>query len=585
MASPKNVPPGFYSYKHLEGTDRASLNKLRVNLEHDLLTVTGLPIKLWQDVDEIKWGQEWKKAIDKGLSDAAFFIPVVTPGYLYSDVCRAEFEKFAEYEKKRKRTDLILPLIYVRPEDFDDEEAKERDLIVRLCLERQYVNWEDLRGLGDEGAEYRIRLTTLSKRIRELLKTMPTLSAGTAIIARKKSTATKKRLGKPKRGETTAQSSDPSDLSPGGGARNEFVAPVQRTLYVNRLGHQGTFQTIAKALEAAQGGDRILVAPGHYSETIALTKPVIIVGEGNLGEVTVSVRDADVVNSTTPFGRLQNLALHQNGGEESHAVFVEAGSLEIDGCEVTSASLSCIGIYEGAEVRVRRARVHGSPQSGIAFFENARGVVEESEIYDNGRPGIALVGSGDVTIRNNKIRHGRGSGIKITKEARGLIEDNEIFENQKAGLQISEGADPNVRRNRIYAGKGGGVFANKQSKGTIVENRIFGNALSGLEICDGSTPSISDNDIYDNTQSGLFMHTNGSGVIENNRVNRNGYGAVIKEGAKPQLRKNHFIENEGIGILVTADGGGVFEGNELKDNKAGDKQIDPAAVPNVQWKD
>lgn len=58
MAGPKDPPPGFYSYKHLEGADRVYLNNLRVNLEHDVLTVTGLRIKLWQDVDEIKWGQE-----------------------------------------------------------------------------------------------------------------------------------------------------------------------------------------------------------------------------------------------------------------------------------------------------------------------------------------------------------------------------------------------------------------------------------------------------------------------------------------------------------------------------------------------
>ena len=561
------------------------MDKLRVNLEHDLLTVTGLPIKLWQDVDEIKWGQEWKKAIDKGLTDAAFFIPVITPGYLFSDVCRIEFTRFAEFEKKRGRTDLILPLIYVMPEDFDDEEAKKKDLIVRLCFERQYVNWEDLRGLGDEGQEYRTRLTALSKRIRQLLKSLPNPSVATT-TKNKRSPGTKKRMPPRRRKDAASQSSAPTKVSHGEVAKGNIVAPVQRTLYVNRLGHPGTFQGIAAALEAAQGGDRILVAPGHYSEAIVLTKPVVIVGEGNLSEVTVSVKDANVVQSTIRFGRLQNLVLHQNGGGKFFGVNVEAGSLEIDTCEVTSASISCIGVQKGAEVRVRRCKVHGSPQCGITFFSGSKGVVEECEIYDNGFPGIWLEGSGDVTIRSNKIHNGRSAGVRIGNDGRGLIEDNDIFANAFGGIMILECSDPTVRRNRIHDGRTGGVVVLEQGKGSIAENDIFRNAFTGIEVRDGSTPSISDNDVHENTGSGLFVHTDGGGLFENNRIRKNGNnGAVVQEGARPQFRKNRFLENQKFGIRVGAEGGGVFEGNEFSDNKAGHKHIDPRAETNVQWKD
>lgn len=585
MPVPKKTPPGFYSYKHLEGADRVYLNKLRVNLEHDLLTVTGVPIKLWQDVEEIKWGQEWKKAIHKGLGDAAFFLPVITPGYLFSNVCKDEFEKFAAYEKKLGRTDLILPLIYVRPEDFDDEESKKKDPIVRLCLERQYVNWEDLRGLGDEGQEYRIRLTTLSKRIRSLLSTLPSASSAVESTGKKKPTRANRKSSVRKKGNSSAQGGDTSAQAFGGSRKDETAAPMQRTLYVNRLGHPGTFQTIAKALEAAEGGDRILVAPGHYSEALVLTKPVVIVGEGNLGEVAVAVKDAHVVHSTAPFGRLQNLSLRQHGGDMKFGVRVAAGSLEIDGCEVTSASIACVGVQDGAEVRIRRSRVHGSPKSGVCFFQGSKGVVEESDIYENGLSGVALQGSGDVTIRGNKIHHGRGSAIRISAEARGLIEDNEIFANTLAGISILDRADPTVRRNRIYDGKEGGVHVSQNAKGTIVENDIFGNTLSGVLIFEGGTPSISKNYIHDN-QGGLFFYTDGGGVIESNRVERNTWnGAAIQEGAKPQLRNNIFVENKNFGIRVAADGGGVFEGNEFEGNKSGEKLIDPAAEPNVQWKD
>jgi F-box protein 11 len=569
MVPPKDTPPGFYSYKHLEGADRIYLDRLRINLEHDLLTVTGLPIKLWQDVDRIKWGQEWRTAIKQGLADSAFFIPIITPGYLYSKVCREEFGKFAAFEEKRGRTDLILPLIFVRPEDFDDAEAQKKDSVVRLCLKRQFVSWEDLRGLGDEGPEYRTRLTTLSKRIRELLKTLP-IASGAATHGRKTSTKTNNNRALQKKGKTTRQVKTSSKVSSGEAAKHEVVAPVQRTLYVNRLGHQGTFQTISKALEAADGGDRILVAPGHYSEAVVLNKPVVIVGEGNVGEVTIAVKDAVVVVSTTPFGRLQNLALRQNGGEKLLAVNVRAGSLEIDGCEITSASLSCIAIQPGAETRVRRSRVHGSPQSGVVFFGSAKGVVEECEVFDNGYAGIAVAGTGDVAIRSNKIHHGREGGIRIYGGARGLIEDNEIFANKLAGVTLSGSSDPTVRRNRIYDCETGG---------------LFGNTLSGIEVSEGSVLSVSNNHVHDNKQCGVFVNGKASAVIENNVFERNGYEGAYITDAKPQVRRNRFIENGRVGIRVKADGGGIFEANEFQQNKAGDKDIEADAEENVQWKD
>lgn len=585
MPAPKNTPPGFYSYKHLEGADRVYLDKLRVNLQHDLLTVTGLPIKLWQDTEDIKWGQEWKKTIDKGLGDAAFFIPIITPGYLFSVVCKQEFEKFAAYEKKLGRTDLILPLIYVRPEDFDDDEAMKKDPIVRLCLERQYVNWEDLRGLGDEGQEYRTRLTTLSKRIRSLLSTLPSAAVLAAPARRKKSAGAKGTFFVRKTVKTNTPVGSRSRTAQTDFQQDGAAVPMQRTLYVNRLGHPGTYQTIAKALEVAHGGDRILVAPGHYSEAITLTKPVLIVGEGNLGEVTVSTKDADVVNSTTAFGRLQNLALRQCGGEKKFGINVMAGSLEIDGCEITSASVACIGVKDGAEARVRRCRVHGSPKSGVCFYPGARGVVEECEIYDNGLSGVALQGSRDVTVRSNRIRNGRGSGIRVQMEARGLIEDNEVFANADAGVVVFSDADPTVRRNRIYDGKQSGVFVDG-GKGSFIENAIFGNTFSGVEVGGASAASFSNNDVHDNLQAGFHFHSQACGVVEKNRIERNASdGAFVQEGASPQLRQNSFAANGGVGIRVKADGGGVFEGNTFERNIGGDKFVAPAAEPNVQWKE
>lgn len=579
MATSKPVvPTGFFSYRHLDGADRAYLEKLWQNLQTELFTLVGHRIRIWRDVDEIEWGKEWGKAIDAGLKEAAFFIPVITPGYLFSEGCRDEFEKFARFEKERKRTDLILPLIYVRPDVFDDPEAKETDAIVRLCVDRQYADWEDLRHLGDEQLAYRVKLTKLGKRIRSLLETVGSVDLPASPSKKPKHQPRVKggrraKVAKTSEKEAVQDTVDKSSVS------------KQQTLLVNRLGPAGTFQTISKALDAAQGGDRILVAPGRYSEPIVLIKPVEIIGEGNLGDVTIELKDSNVVQSGTTFGRLQNLAVRQNGEERNQyfAISVRSGSLDIDKCEITSASISCIGVTENAEVRVRRCRLHGSPQAGIAFFKQAGGVVEECEIFDNGYGGIAIQGVGHIIIRANKLRDGRTAGIRCMSGTP-LIEDNDIYANAWGGIDISDDANPTIRRNRIYDGAQSGIVVHSEGRATITENEIFGNAFTGIEVTDNGTPTISNNHVHENKQGGLFFHHGGSGIVENNRIEKNGRDGIhVADEANPQVRKNRFVANAAFGAQITSGGRGIFEENVFTNNERGDKEIATAAEPNVSW--
>jgi len=574
MSSSTPEPPsGFFSYRHLDGADRKYVERFWQNLKDELFTLTGLHIKLWRDVDEIEWGKEWGKAIDAGLADAAFFLPVITPGYLLSEACRDEFEKVASYEKKRKRTDLILPLVYVRPDSFGEDGSEKRDPIVKLCLKRQYADWEDLRHVGDEQREYRTKLTELGKRIRALLKSVdaPTVSRKSG----EKKTAAQRSRANATTSRGTKNKIVPSAQEPG-------AAPQQKELYVNRLGQSGTYQTIAKALEAAQGGERIFIAPGHYHESIQITKPVEIHGEGNLGDVTIEVKGTSVVRSIATFGRIQNVALRQNGGEQKgFAVSVAAGGLDIVGCEITSADLSCVVVSANAEVRVRRCRIHGSPQAGVAFFKDARGIVEECDLFDHGAGCVELIGCIDVVVRGNKMHDTRSSGVSCSDAARGLIEDNDISATVWAGVTVSAKADPLIRRNRVHDGKAGGIFIFNRGAGTVTENKIFGNAYTGIEIRDESAPSLSKNHVHHNKQTALYFHTGGAGIAEENRIEANGgNGLTVKDGAKPQVRRNRFVSNVGFGVHVKAGGGGVIDENNFEGNEKGDQHISSGAIVN-----
>lgn len=565
---------GFFSYRQLDNkNDKQYLARLRANLEQELETLIGRKITVWQDIAKIEWGQHWKQQIAKGLAEAAFFIPVITPGYLRSKPCRDEFTAFVKYEASRGRNDLILPLIYVRPDEFDDVAARQKDDVIRIVLERQYIDWESLRHVGDGRIGYRQNLTLMGRRVRALLKSIDAKST-----SRNPAKKSKKKVPKPRRSTSTGREG-------AGPATPEFrEIPKRRTLVVNLLGGTGIYQNISEAIAAAQGGDLISVAAGHYREKIILDKPVEITGEGNLGDVSVEARDGNVLYSTATFGRIKNLALRENG--DFLAVSVAAGSIELDSCEITSATYSCIGIGTSADARIRNCKIHGSSQSGIAFFPKSRGLVEECEIYMNGYSGVYVADSTEVVVRANIVRDGRSVGIQFSEGAIGLIEDNDVFGNVLAGITVSKGASPTIRLNRVHDNKDVGIRLEKAANVVIRENEVARNVYSGIQIAGGSNAVIANNQVHDGMHNGLHFIGTVEVVVEGNEIRGNALqGMNVRENSMIRADKN-TIENNGLyGIRVSEGAGGRFSNNLLKGNTKGAKDLASDASADFVWED
>jgi hypothetical protein len=54
-------------------------------LEGEVRVQTGRrDVRIFQDRDDISWGQEWKERIDSSLDSVTFLVPVPTPSYFTS---------------------------------------------------------------------------------------------------------------------------------------------------------------------------------------------------------------------------------------------------------------------------------------------------------------------------------------------------------------------------------------------------------------------------------------------------------------------------------------------------------------------
>lgn len=140
------TPAAFLSYvQQNDKHDRGRLTEFRERLESEVQVHTGEAFPIFQDRNDIQWGQQWKERIKEGIDASTFLIAIITPSYFKSPACRDEFELFLKREKKLKRNDLILPLLYVETPTLSDEKKRAMDNIAKEIAKSEWADWRDLR--------------------------------------------------------------------------------------------------------------------------------------------------------------------------------------------------------------------------------------------------------------------------------------------------------------------------------------------------------------------------------------------------------------------------------------------------------
>ena len=145
IAPKKLLPVGFWSYArqdddHSDGqlSQLHTIVRKAINLRH------GDEQTLWQDISAIPYGADWAATIDRTIGQVTFFIPVITPRYLKSKNCFAEFEAFGARMKALGRDDLIFPIYYVDVENLQPSDTAFGDGLAAL-RRHQMIDFRPLR--------------------------------------------------------------------------------------------------------------------------------------------------------------------------------------------------------------------------------------------------------------------------------------------------------------------------------------------------------------------------------------------------------------------------------------------------------
>lgn len=269
------------------------------------------------------------------------------------------------------------------------------------------------------------------------------------------------------------------------------------TLCVNPGGTSGCKSTIGAAVTAASPGDTIQIAPGTYKEQVTITKPLSLVGPGNI---------QPVIDAT---GRANGIFI--NG--MSAAPNIGVANVLISGLKIKNANFEGILIANSSDVTIvdnqvldnnRALDIAAATCPGIPAFETNEG-------EDCGE-GIHLMGAVNASIVRNDVDYNSG-GILISDETgpsrSNLITGNTVHDNAyDCGItmashgpatsvipsaKLSYGVTHNtVAHNFSYrnglqlpgAGAGVGIFApfpgTTAADNVIIDNQLRDNGLPGV---------------------------------------------------------------------------------------------------------
>ena len=529
--------------------DDGQLTQFRERLSAEVRVQTGEEFLIFQDRNDITWGQAWQQRIEQALDAVTLLLVIITPSFFRSPACRTEVERFLERERELGRQDLILPVYYVSTPELDDPELRDTDELARVLASRQYADWRELRFEPFTAQVVRKTLAQLAARMRETFWRQPSEVMGDST-------------------ENSAQEAKPDvDV-----AERTVVAKVSPkmeppTHIVDAYRREG-FATIAEAVKVAQPGDRILVRPGLYREGLVIDKPLEILGDGPVADIEIQARDDDAIVFRANIGRVANLTVRQIGGEEFNAIDITQGRLELEGCDISCEGDACVLIRGGADPRLRRNRIHDGAREGVFVQEEGLGTLEDNDIFNNREDGVGIIAGSNPTLRRNQIHDNKHNGVFVARRGLGTLEDNEISRNAHAGVTVTTGGNPTLRNNQIHDNAQYGVLVYGRTRGTLEDNQISGNSYSGVHIQgNGSNPTLRHNYIHDNKLAGVVVYGRTRGTLEDNQISGNTLsGLQVKEGGNPTLRRNQINDNKQNGVSVSDRGLGMLENNQITDN-------------------
>jgi nitrous oxidase accessory protein NosD len=191
------------------------------------------------------------------------------------------------------------------------------------------------------------------------------------------------------------------------------------------------WQTISHALQLAEPGATIVVAPGEYLETAQIQKDGVTLIAEPVGKAAIRALSGNAVTVEASSVTLDGFVLR---GLTGVSALAGSDELAIRNCIALDSSSDGFRVVDSTGVTIEDSRAIGSAFSGILLRRVDDATVRNNLLYDNGEWGLSLDNSP------------MGSQV-LAPSAGNLVAENTIAFNTLGNLRLANAAGE-IRDNR-----------------------------------------------------------------------------------------------------------------------------------------
>lgn len=272
-------------------------------------------------------------------------------------------------------------------------------------------------------------------------------------------------------------------------------------------------QDLQQAIDQAEAGSEIVLAPGQYRGNLVITKSLSLTGRRQAGSrpVISGQLQADVIRIKATDVTIRGLIIRDSGDQlkqQNAGIYVWPGShrARIEDCDL-SYNLFGLWIEKSDEVVVKANLITGKREynssqrgNGIQLYNT-----QLAQILDNHisfvRDALYVDVSHHAVFKNNRLHHSR-YGTHYMNSYHNLWENNQSYAN-RGGLALMEVRDNIVRNNQTWGNSDHGIML-RTMQDSVVENNVIAGNQRGLFIYDVEYLSLKNNLIIDN-QVGVHL--------------------------------------------------------------------------------
>lgn len=299
-----------------------------------------------------------------------------------------------------------------------------------------------------------------------------------------------------------------------------MINPNSGSETMNTLNVPHDYETIQAAVDAAHSGDKILIAPGIYHESLHIIKKDYLQIIAHPGTVMIDGED-----------------------ESNIGIEIKANHIYLNGLELVNFVAGIVSIgHDNIFSHIICAHHH---QSGISFIGH-RNQLLHCQLSDNQGSAISFAGNYNI-FKANRVKNCLRGIVALGSSCDNYFIKNFLTKIETYALGIiSNGSNHNIfYKNMVDDSKYGIIIQNGSSQ--LVKNNISHCHGSGILIGHNQT-MIRQNTLKAN-ETGLDLYTDNSEIIGNTIQNGNLTGIQLN-GHDNNISQNVVIHYQGIGILI-----------------------------------